>query len=532
MTPQVRRRLLACSLLSIAALAAGGRGRADTVSPADRVRVLVRFARGVDSAERGEVARRFHGAVRRDLGDYAIASLELPASEVAALRRDADVDIVEPEPVYHAAALALSELTPALDNGLYGLVLTKAVDAQARHVTGAGARVCIVDTGIDAHHPDLAAAYRGGFDLVDDDENPDIGADPGLGGHGTMVAGIVAAALNRTGVRGIAPSAEIFHARVLGAEGSAPGSRIMAAVRRLVEDEGCRVVNLSLGTTQRSDVEEDFYRQLLARHDVLVVAASGNESAAVDYPAAYPGVVAVGAVDRNANLANFSNTGSELDLVAPGANVLSTVPRGSGGEAYVAAGRSWPATAFIFGGYTSVKGVRGKLIDCGTGNTPEEFPRSVRGQIALMKRGDAFFSIKVENAMNAGALGAIVYNNVLEEVRGTLQTATASDGRPWIPAVIVSLADGEILRAQRKGKAVVLFNGPTDWDAGNGTSFASPYVAGAAALVLSVDPTLSRDQVLGLLERTAQDLGDPGFDPQFGWGLLDADAATRAAASH
>lgn len=529
MTP-VRRRLLACSLFAASALAGGARGHADVDS--DRVHVLVRFARGVEATERGQVARRFRGAVRRDLGDYSIAALELPAAEVAALRRDPSVDLVEPEPIYHAEALSASELTPTIDNGLYGLVLTKAIDAQARHVTGNGIRVCIADSGIDAHHADLAAAYGGGFDLVDNDEDPDIGTDAGLGGHGTMVAGVIAAALNRKGVRGIAPGAEIFHARVLGPEGSAPGSRVMDAVRRLVEDEGCRVVNLSLGTTQRSDVEQQFYSQLTARHDVFIVAAAGNDSAAtVDYPAAYPGVVAAGAVDRFSNLAVFTNTGSDLDLVAPGVNVLTTVPRGSGGEAYVAAGRtSFAAIPFIYGGYTTAKGLLGKLVDCGTGNTPEEFPPSVHGKIALMKRGDAFFSIKVENAMNAGARGAVIYNNVVDETHGTLQTPTASDDRPWIPVVLVSLADGERLLAQRKN--VVLFNGPTDWDTVNGTSFAAPYVAGAAALVLSVDPSLSRDQVLGLLETTALDLGDPGFDPQFGWGLIDADAATRAAAEH
>ena len=205
------------------------------------------------------------------------------------------------------------------------------------------------------------------------------------------------------------------------------------------------------------------------------------------------------------------------------------MPRGAGGEAYVKAGPAWAAQPFIYAGFTGSKGVTGKLVDCGTGNTPEEFPKAVRGQVALMRRGDAFFSIKVENAMNAGARGAVIYNNVVEEIRGTLQTATASDGRAWIPAVLVSLADGEQLKRQKRA---TVFNGPTDWDAGNGTSFASPYVAGAAALVLSVDPSLSRDQVLTLLESTALDLGEPGFDLSYGWGLIDADAATKAAAEH
>jgi subtilisin family serine protease len=525
-----RGRLVFAALIGGAA-ALAGIAAADREPAEARVRVLVRFARDVELDERLAVAWRSRGVLRRDLGDWGIAAVELPSSQVEALRRAPGVATVEPDTIHRAAALALAELEPTLDNGLYGLVVTKALAAQARRVTGGGVRVCIADSGIDASHPDLAAAYRGGFDLVDDDEDPDVGADPGLGGHGTMVAGIVAAAFNRQGVRGIAYGAEIVHARVLGADGTAPASDVMAAVRRLVEEEGCRIVNLSLGSDRPSSTEEEFYRQLLARHDVLIVAAAGNdERDSLSFPAGYPEVVAVGAVDRFQNHAAFSNTGNELDLAGPGVAVLSTVPRGSGGEAYVKAGRAFDATSFIYGGYTSASGLRGKLVDCGSGNTPAEFPRKVRGAVALMRRGDAFFSVKVENAMNAGARAAVIYNNVDEPTRGTLQSPTASDERPWIPVVLVSKDDGERLRRYRKQATVV--TGPSDWDAGNGTSFAAPYVAGAAALVLSVDPSLSRDAVLQLLEMTAVDLGEPGLDPAFGWGLVDADAATRAAAGN
>ena len=522
------RRLVLAALLAGASTVAGI--AAVDSPPEERVRVLVRFERDVDLGERAGVARRLGGALRRDLGDWGIAAVELPSSRLEALRRDPGVVAVEPDTMQRAFALALSELEPKIDNGLYGLVLTKAVDAQKRRVTGAGARVCIVDTGIDASHPDLAGAYRGGFDLFDGDENPDVGADPGLGGHGTMVAGIVAAAINRQGVRGIAHGAEIRHARVLGPDGTAPSSEVMAAVRRFVEDEGCRIVNLSLGSDQPTDTEEQFYRQLLARHDVLVVAAAGNdERDSLSFPAGYPDVAAVGAVDRFQNHASFSNTGNQLDLAAPGVAVLSTVPRGSGGEAYVKAKKAYDAASFIYGGYTTAAGLRGKLVDCGTGNTPEEFPRQVSGKIALMQRGDAFFSVKVENAMNAGAIGAVIYNNVDEPTRGTLQTPTTSDEREWIPVVLVSKDDGPRLRGYKK--PITLVTGPSDWDAGNGTSFAAPYVAGAAALVLSVDPSLSRDRLLQLRETTAVDLGEPGLDPAFGWGLVNADAATRAAAA-
>jgi subtilisin family serine protease len=513
-------RLLLATLL----LAVGSSAAPATAEPT--VRVLVRLAPGAEREE-AKVAGRVQGLVRRQLATTPIVAMELPESAVAKLRRDPGVETVEVDPVYHATRLATSELEPKPDNGLYGLVLTHTVQAQARKVVGKGIRVGIADTGIDARHPDVAAAYRGGFDLVDDDENPDVGADAGLGEHGTMVAGIIAAARNKKGVRGVAYGAEIVHARVLGPDGRGFGSDIMAAVERLIEREGCRIVNLSLGGDVRTQTEETFYRELLARHpEVLVVAASGNDGhEGVSFPAAFEGVVAVGAVGPDSELASFSNVGPELDLVAPGVAVLSSVPRGSGSEAFVQAGRVLGASAMTFAGQTG--GLKGPVVDCGTGNTPEEFPAKVRGAIALMRRGDAFFSVKVENAMNAGARAAVIYNNVQEAIQGTLQTETASDGRPWIPAVLVSTADGESLRGRRG--AVTVVNAPTDWAAGNGTSFAAPHVAGAAALVLSVRPSLDGAGLLALLEDTAADLGDPGLDPRFGWGLVDVDAATKAA---
>jgi subtilisin family serine protease len=406
-------------------------------------------------------------------------------------------------------------------------VLTKATAAQARHVTGTGVTLCIADTGIDAHHPDLIAAYTGGFDLVDNDEDPDIGNDPGLGEHGTLVAGVIAAALNRKGVRGVAYDAKIRHARVLGPTGTGPGSVIMSAVARFA-DEGCRVINLSLGTDTFSSVEQDFYRDLLQRHpDLLVVAAAGNGGQeGISYPARFADVLAVGAVDRTAAIATFSNTGPELGIVGPGVSVLSSVPRGAGSEAFVTAGKTFDAVPMGLAGQTS--GLKARLVDCGTGNTAGEFPRTARGAIALMRRGDAFFYEKVENAMNAGAVGAVIYNNVDQDVTPTLLNATASDGRPWIPVVMVSRLDGALLQKRR---TATLVNGPSDWNVASGTSFAAPHVAGIAALVLSVNPALSRSELVDLLETTAADLGDPGPDPIYGWGLVDADAATRAAAS-
>lgn len=526
------RGALCLAAVAMLGLAAAPGLRADAAD--GTAHVLVRFRGGMGLAERGALERH-EGLMRRqlELGRDSVAAIELPAREIDALRREPGVALVEEDAWRYPAALANTELTPAMDNGLYGLVLTRAIRAQSRKVIGAGVAVCVVDTGVDMHHPDLVGAVMGGVDTVDGDDNPDVGADAGLGGHGTMVDGVIAAALNRKGVRGVAYGATIWHGRALGVDGGRV-SDIMGAAQELVEQHGCHVLNLSLGGEAFSQVEQDFYRNLAANGDVLILAAAGNGggTGTVMYPAAYPDVVAVGAIDRTAAHAEFSDSGPQLALSAPGVSILSSVPRGSGSETSLVAGtRSIPANPLDFSGHTTRTGlVRRRVVDCGTGNTPDEFPKSVEGAIAVMRRGDAFFWQKVVNAMDAGAVGAVIYNNVAGEYRGTLLTAAAPDGRKWLPVLSVTTANGNALRKKRTIATMV--NAPSDWGTADGTSFASPHVAGAAALIWSVAPQLHRGDVLQLLERTAIDLGPPGRDPIFGFGMIDVDAATRAAAGN
>jgi serine protease len=488
------------------------------------VRVLVRYTEGLGGGERRRLDELGAG-VRRDFGAAHIAAIEVPVERLAELRADPSVALVEPEPVYRPFAKK-NEIVPSAGNGLYGLVVTRALEAHGRGVTGAGVKLCAVDTGIDAKHPDIAPRYRGGIDTRDDDGNPDVGTNASEGFHGTMVAGVLAAAVNGSGVRGVAPRADLYHARALGPT-SGTGSDILEGVRHLVEDRGCRVVNMSLGHDQHSAIEEEFYRSLVERYDVLIVAAAGND--AVDsphYPAAYPSVLAVSAVDSGLGLASFSNTGDWVDIAGPGVGVLSAAPRGSGREGAVTLGKSWIAAQPLT--YASVGTLKKPLIDCGTGNTAAEFPAKVRGAIALIRRGDAFFSEKVENAMRAGAVGAVIYNNVPGGFAGTLQTAKASTGRAWIPVLSISQEDGARLLPHRGALKIAVT--ASNFGVADGTSFAAPYVAGVAALVRSVAPHLSAADVVAILQETAADLGNGGRDPQFGWGLVDAEAATQVAA--
>jgi subtilisin family serine protease len=492
--------------------------------PDERIRVLVAFRGLPGNAERAWVESLAAG-VRHELPEVSTLALEIPRRELTALRRDPRVALVEEDLERHILQSG-AELVPALDNGLYGLVSTRATAAHARGLVGRGGIVCIGDTGIDASHPDIAPNYLGGVDSVDDDDDPDTGNRSGAPSHGTMVAAIAAAALNGTGVRGVAYGAGIVHARVLPDSGSGPESDIMAGVRRLVDERGCRVVNLSLGSTEPSVIEERFYHEMADR-GVLVVAAAGNDgTSGLEFPGGYSSVLAIGSVgNRNAH-SDFSNTGLGLALSAPGENTLSAVPRGTGSEASVRARGSYRGEAMEFASRTS--GASGTLVDCGNGNSPAQFPASVRGQVALIQRGVEHFSVKVQNAMNAGAVAAVIYNNVAGSFNGTLENATAAGGEAWIPTISVTDSAGRGLLKETGARATVV-NSASDWASGSGTSFAAPHVSGAAALVLAINPALDRDQLVEILERSATPLGG-GFNATFGHGLLNVEAAARQAA--
>lgn len=189
-----------------------------------------------------------------------------------------------------------------------------------------GELVAVLDTGVDAAHSDLSSVVVPGNDLVAGSGTG--GTDPN--GHGTHVAGVIAAtAGNGVGGAGLAQGARILPVRVLDAEGRGDDATVAQGVLWSV-DHGATVLNLSLGGPHPSSVLSAAVQHALDR-GVVVVAASGNEGSAGDpvlYPAATPGVLAVGAVDAADVRPAWSSTGSHLGLVAPGVRIVSTVPGG------------------------------------------------------------------------------------------------------------------------------------------------------------------------------------------------------------
>ncbi|WP_232697855.1 S8 family serine peptidase [Brevibacillus daliensis] len=178
-------------------------------------------------------------------------------------------------------------------------------------------KIALLDSGVDQDHPDLKDNMLPTINLV-----PGESADD-LNGHGTQVAGILAAKGNNgIGVTGVLWDAKILPIKVLDRNGEASSERLASGIRRAVA-EGAKVILMSASTLYYSKELEDAVN-LAESRGIVVIAASGNEGSRVNYPAAFPTVVAVGAVTNNNKVHNRSNFGPELNIVAPGLDIFTT----------------------------------------------------------------------------------------------------------------------------------------------------------------------------------------------------------------
>lgn len=241
----------------------------------------------------------------------------VPEQAVAVLAADASVLRVEPDVRIRAFD---AELTSA-----WGVSHIGAGAAHASGNKGAGVRVGIIDSGIDYTHPDLSPNYAGGWDFINNDGDPRDDY-----GHGTMVAGIVGAADNGTGVVGVAPGASLYAYKVFDDSGNGSYSDVIAALNRAIAD-GIQVVNMSFGSLQNpGDAFRDACNNAAAA-GLLLVAAAGNFGTfdgtgdTIAYPGHYSSVIAVGAtMSVDDERAFFSGTGPDLDLMAPGFGIYTT----------------------------------------------------------------------------------------------------------------------------------------------------------------------------------------------------------------
>ena len=279
---------------------------------------------------------------------------------------------------------------------------TLRAETARRYATGAGVKVAVVDTGVQADHPDLIGRILSGYDEI----SPGTTASD-FNGHGTHVAGIIAAIANNSrGIAGLATGARILPVRVLNSKGEGDSATVAKGIIWAAA-HGAKVINLSLASTQNDSAIASAISYAESKR-VVVVAAAGNDycpflgSSPTDYPAANAGVIGVGSIEQNHTISSFSSCGSWVDLVAPGGRIMSTyfhsryasLSGTSMATPYVAAaaamaiqriGSTWrPA------GVANV--LAGTATDLGAGGRDNNYGYGLINPVLMLRRIDPHFS--------------------------------------------------------------------------------------------------------------------------------------------
>ena len=375
-------------------------------------------------------------------------------------------------------------------------------------------KVCIIDSGYDLGHPDLGTSNVSGHT-----GQANLPWDQDGFGHGTHVAGTISALNNSEGVIGVAPGIDLYIVRVFDDNANWTFTSNLITAADLCANAGADVINMSLGCRggcPPNAAEDAAFTNLWSQGIVNVAAAGNDGNSNISHPASYASVISVAAVDELDGHGDFSQTNQFVELAAPGVLVQSSLPRGQGSnESASVDGTGYPAIALTDSPNATGSG---NLADCGFGDS---VCTGVNGGVCLIERGSVSFADKAINCEAGGGNAAIIFNNAPGNFQGTLGGAAIS-----IPVVAISQADGQFLRGNKLGSAsTVTAGGPGDYAFWDGTSMATPHVAGAVALLWSYDTSWTNDEIRGCLAETALDLGDAGRDDFFGHGKIQVQAA-------
>ena len=462
--------------------------------------------------------------------DRAQTNLSI-AQVIAQLQSDPEIESVEEDPKRHL----MSQTQPW---GISNVQADQLSDSTSGNMT-----VCIIDSGYEQANPDLVDNNA----LGENNSGTGNWFENG-GSHGTHVAGTIAGVNNTIGVEGILPNKNVnlFIVKVFNADGWGYSSDLAAAVDTCV-DNGAKVINMSLGGAS-SSATESASMQAAADSGVLLIAASGNDGDnSLSYPASYDSVISVAAVDETGLHAEFSQYTAQVEIAGPGEAVLSTVAgdgrlgsitvngttyagdRVNSQSRYVSVNGSFGIT-HVNGSVTSTLG-QCTLLNSGYSCT------DVPGNICLVERdgnqaGSSYPEINGAKACaDAGAVGVIVYSN---NERPGLQHPflVDADGDIDMPYVSINRALGLELTNNVGDQVTLNVVGRQNYDFYNGTSMATPHVAGVAALVWSNNISCTADDVRQALKDTAFDLETVGRDNKTGYGLVQAQAASDHLASN
>ena len=388
---------------------------------------------------------------------------------------------------------------------------------------GTGITIAVIDTGVDYNHPDLfglgdQGKVIGGYDYIDKDSTP-----IDTSGHGTEVAGIIAADGQ---LKGIAPKSKILAYRVSDDGNSVSSDLIIKAIEQAIVD-GADIINISLGINRTNQKIDNAVNKAIDQ-GILVVTAAGNngpELGTIGSPGLNPNSITVGATYNNIS----SSLVSTLEVGDQRFQVLPMVGTKALDEPIIA--------EILFGKYSRERDLEGT---------------NVENSILLVERGSdvedeiVYFSDKEHNAATAGAQAIVVYNSKPGIFLGELTHELAGPNyQPSIPALSMSNKDGLMLRELLKEKTIgtlnVFYNpdfvaffssrGPVSpfyikpdlvapgvfvnttlndgkYNFTSGTSFAAPHVTGAAALLLQKEPDLEPNDIKSILITTSDSVSD------------------------
>lgn len=465
---------------------------------------------GTAEVERGrtEVAAA-GGIVVKPLNKHRSVVAVLSDAGATRIRSSVDVESVEPD----SRRYPLAQSTP------WGITRVQADNTLFKTTASTGnVMVCIIDSGYQRLHVDLPSTnVTGTFNAGTGNWYEDSC------GHGSHVTGTIAALDNADGVVGVNGDGNLsIHVQKVfdGATcGWSYASDLAAAVDNCTAAAAAQgkwaVVSMSLGGGTPSATEEASFIAATAAGHLMVAAAGNAGDTTTSYPAGYATVMSVAAVDSTNLVAGFSQQNSDVEIAAPGVDVLSTVPTLS--EHVLVGGTAIPGLPAVGAAKTSVSG---PLVDGGVCNSAGAWT----GKVVICDRdGVVPFSTKVTNVINGKGIGVVFVNNLSVESLAPDYGGLATS----IPGIGMTKIDGNALRAfvAQSASLVNQTGSGSGYALYSGTSMATPHVSGVAALIWNRLPAHSNTQVRQALTASALDLGAAGRDNSYGYGLLQAKAA-------